>query len=109
MLRARIKRITYANGITLDFPQVRLLLFWRYFHRSYFGNVFFSWRYFFRDTVLFRGKNAIGIPLRLHIEDKDYANDELLKYYKSYICYVNSRKIKKIEVVNKDYSDFCKP
>lgn len=92
--------------MAVDFPQVRLLLFWRYFHRSYFRDVFFSWRYFFRDTVLFRTRNAIGIPSRLLIEDEDYVNDGLRKYYKSYVCYVNSRKIKKIEVVNKDYSDF---
>lgn len=92
--------------MTLDFPQVRLLLFWRYFHRSYFRKVLFSWRYFFRDTVLFRTRNAIGIPSGF-IEGKDcYVNDGLREYYKSYICYVNSRKIKKIEVVNKDYSDF---
>lgn len=91
--------------MTVDFPQVRLLLFWRYFHRSYFREVFFSWRYFFRDTVLFRTRNAIGIPTRF-IEGKDnYANEGLRKYYRSYVCYVNSRKIKKIEIVNKDYSD----
>ncbi len=92
--------------MTVDFPQVRLLLFWRYFHRSYFREVFFSWRYFFRDTVLFRTQNAIGIPSRF-IEGKDnYVNEGLREYYRSYVCYVNSRKIKKIEVVNKDYSDF---
>lgn len=86
--------------MVLDFPQVRLLLFWRYFHRCSFGSSLFSWRCFFRDTVLFRTKNAIGIT------GEDYVNDGLRKYYKSYIYYVNSRKIKKIEVVNKDYSDF---
>lgn len=106
MLRTRIKEITYANGITLVFPQVRLLLFWRYFHRNYFKNVLFSWRYFFRDTVLFRTKNAIGVPSRIFIGGEDYVDNGLRQYYKSYVCYVNSHKIKKIEVINKDYSDF---
>lgn len=97
MLRTRIKKITYANGFTEYYPQVRLFLFWR----SFTGPIgLFSFKHFFRDTTCsYRSHNAYSVT-ELFLETTKV---DLRTYYNSYLYNKDTRKVIKVEILNQNF------